>query len=78
MFFRNSFSDKLFQVGKVARTLREFVAENDVDVIHTQHLRMAQYTAGLNNSSTVLDLPDAYSLYWKRRSVQKKIRLRIL
>jgi len=73
----NVFSETPFQINyfkseRLARTLREFVAENDVDVIHTQHLRMAQYTAGLNNSSTVLDLPDAYSLYWKRRSVQKK------
>ncbi|MBK8983374.1 MAG: glycosyltransferase [Ignavibacteria bacterium] len=73
----NVFSDTPFQINyfksdRLADTLREFVAENDVDVIHTQHLRMAQYTAGLKNSSTVLDLPDAYSLYWKRRSVLKK------
>ncbi len=33
---------------------------------------MAQYTAGLKNVSTVLDLPDAYSMYWERRASQKK------
>lgn len=69
----NLFSAKPFQVnyfhsGKFEETLDEFLNKNNIDIIHTQHLRMSQYTYNLNNVMRVLDLPDAYSLYWKRRS----------
>ena len=59
VFSQTPFQINYFKSERLAYTLREFVSENDIDVIHTQHLRMAQYTAGLKNCSTVLDLPDA-------------------
>jgi glycosyltransferase involved in cell wall biosynthesis len=59
-YFRSSIFEKL---------LNDFIGKHNIDVIHTQHLRMAQYTYKINNIPTVLDLPDAYSLYWKRRSM---------
>ena len=37
------------------------------DAIHVQHLRMAQYLDRADRSHAILDLPDAFSLYWKRR-----------
>lgn len=49
--------------------LNDFIAGQNIDVIHTQHLRMSQYTYKIKNIPTILDLPDAYSLYWKRRSM---------
>jgi sugar transferase (PEP-CTERM/EpsH1 system associated) len=65
------FSSKPFQVAyfksrKMKQTVLGFLANNAVDVIHTQHLRMAQFTAAISKPK-ILDLPDAFSLYWKRR-----------
>ncbi|MFM1898870.1 MAG: hypothetical protein RL577_1110 [Bacteroidota bacterium] len=37
------------------------------DAIHVQHLRMGQYLDNRVPENAVLDLPDAFSLYWKRR-----------
>jgi glycosyltransferase involved in cell wall biosynthesis len=59
----NYFKSKIFK-----EQLKDFISQYSIDVIHTQHLRMAQYTHKINDIPTVLDLPDAYSLYWKRRS----------
>lgn len=55
-----------FRSRKMKRTIEDFILKNKIDVIHTQHLRMAQFTldAGIPK---ILDLPDAFSLYWKRR-----------
>lgn len=55
-----------FRSRKMKHTVNRFMERNPVDVIHTQHLRMAHFTAGLNHPK-ILDLPDAFSLYWKRR-----------
>ncbi|MEO8209063.1 MAG: glycosyltransferase [bacterium] len=70
----NIFSPLPFQINYfksniMEKLLNEFIAKHNIDVIHTQHLRMSQYTNKVNNIPTVLDLPDAYSLYWKRRSM---------
>ena len=39
----------------------------EYDAIHVQHLRMSQFFDGNVPSHAILDLPDAFSLYWKRR-----------
>ncbi len=52
--------------------LKTFLAKQSIDVIHTQHLRMSQYTASLKDYPRILDLPDAYSLYWQRRNKVKR------
>lgn len=57
-----------FRSDKFEKLLNEFISDHDIDAIHTQHLRMSQYTSEIKNIPTILDLPDAYSLYWKRRS----------
>lgn len=70
------FSSKPFQIiyfesSEFRDKLMSFLSENKVDVIHTQHLRMSQYTSGLKDYKKILDLPDAYSLYWERRTKMK-------
>jgi sugar transferase (PEP-CTERM/EpsH1 system associated) len=42
------------------------------DAIHVQHLRMGQYFDQHVPAHAVLDLPDAFSLYWKRRMENAK------
>ncbi|MDQ3021782.1 MAG: glycosyltransferase family 4 protein [Bacteroidota bacterium] len=70
----NIFSSRPFQINyfrssALEKLLYDFISKHNIDVIHTQHLRMSQYTYKINNIPTILDLPDAYSLYWKRRSM---------
>lgn len=56
-----------FRSGRMKEQLNEILSKESIDIIHTQHLRMSQYTCDLGNVKRILDLPDAYSLYWKRR-----------
>jgi sugar transferase (PEP-CTERM/EpsH1 system associated) len=42
------------------------------DAIHVQHLRMGQYLDKRVPKNAILDLPDAFSLYWKRRMENAK------
>lgn len=65
------FSNIPFQVAyfkslKMNRLVQDFLSKNEIDIIHTQHLRMAQFTSEIEMPK-ILDLPDAFSLYWKRR-----------
>jgi sugar transferase (PEP-CTERM/EpsH1 system associated) len=55
-----------FKSAKMKRMVKFAVDRYDIDVVHTQHLRMSQYTKKLDLPK-VLDLPDAFSLYFKRR-----------
>jgi len=57
-----------FSTKKFKNLVDRFVCENKTDIIHTQHLRMSQYTYDIKNIKRILDLPDAYSLYWERRA----------
>ncbi|MFM9943914.1 MAG: glycosyltransferase [Bacteroidia bacterium] len=70
------FSNLPFQVAyfkstKMKSLVQTFLAKNNTDIIHTQHLRMAQFTSEINIPK-ILDLPDAFSLYWKRRIENQK------
>ena len=65
-------SKKPFQVhyfsSKAMRNqLNEIISENSFDAIHVQHLRMAQYLHKEQHIPRILDLPDAFSLYWQRK-----------
>jgi sugar transferase (PEP-CTERM/EpsH1 system associated) len=61
-----------FRSKQMADKLSSFLSSHSIDVIHTQHLRMSQYTKELEEYPRILDLPDAYSLYWKRRKEVKR------
>jgi sugar transferase (PEP-CTERM/EpsH1 system associated) len=56
-----------FQDGAMRRRLEEMLKMHRYDAIHVQHLRMAPYLAKKQSIPRILDLPDAFSLYWKRR-----------
>ena len=56
-----------FQSRKFSEQLKKILDQNQYDVIHVQHLRMAQYFETAAPENAILDLPDAFSLYWQRR-----------
>ncbi len=64
---RTPFQVAYFRHAGMHKMLKKFLSTHDIDVIHTQHLRMSQYTRDIKDIPRILDLPDAYSLYWKRR-----------
>lgn len=67
-FFRDEpFQVRYFHSKKMNEKIKTLLSNNKYDAIHVQHLRMAQYWNDKKNVARVLDLPDAYSLYWKRR-----------
>lgn len=56
-----------FRSQTMKRLIRSVVANEKPDCVHVQHIRMAQYADCLEGVPAILDLPDAFSLYWKRR-----------
>lgn len=56
-----------FKSKEFQQTLNRQLKEHTYDAIHVQHLRMAQYFPNPGTLPVVLDLPDAFSLYWQRR-----------
>ncbi len=56
-----------FQDAAMRRKLKEVLAAHRYDAVHVQHLRMAPYLVSESNIPRILDLPDAFSLYWQRR-----------
>lgn len=66
------FSKKPLQVGffrskRMKESIDELLRVEHFDAVHIQHLRLAQYWKNKTEIPRILDLPDAYSLYWKRR-----------
>jgi sugar transferase (PEP-CTERM/EpsH1 system associated) len=60
-----------FKSRRMAHALKQVLESSSFDAIHTQHLRMSQYTREVKIPK-ILDLPDAYSLYWERRKKSKR------
>jgi sugar transferase (PEP-CTERM/EpsH1 system associated) len=56
-----------FQDSAMEHKLKEVLSAHSYDAVHVQHLRMAPYLAKDKSIPRILDLPDAFSLYWKRR-----------
>ena len=56
-----------FKSNVFASRLKQLLAEEKYDAIHVQHIRMAQYAIPYKQYFRILDLPDAFSLYWQRR-----------
>ena len=61
-----------FQSGAMRVKLDELLASHKYDAIHVQHLRMSPYLANRKEVPRILDLPDAFSLYWERRKTIKR------
>ncbi len=67
-FFRKEpFQVRYFHSEAMAGKVKQLQQQHHYDAVHVQHLRMAQYWAKDKSVPRILDLPDAYSLYWKRR-----------
>ncbi len=66
------FQVRYFSSAAMKRQIETLHRQHRYDAVHVQHLRMAQYWAGIKDVPRILDLPDAYSLYWKRRVDAKK------
>jgi sugar transferase (PEP-CTERM/EpsH1 system associated) len=56
-----------FQAAEMQRQLNTLLDRHTYDAVHVQHLRMAPYLAAYSHIPRILDLPDAFSLYWQRR-----------
>jgi len=61
-----------FQSKEMKAKLTQLLDNNHYDAVHVQHLRMAPYLAQENEIPRILDLPDAFSLYWERRKAVKR------
>ncbi|RQO31055.1 hypothetical protein DBR32_10135 [Taibaiella sp. KBW10] len=56
-----------FESAAMHEKVKDLLHQHTYDAVHVQHLRMAQYFEHQYQVPRILDLPDAYSLYWKRR-----------
>ena len=56
-----------FKSNEFSVRLKQLLSEEKYDAIHVQHIRMAQYAIPYKQYFRILDLPDAFSLYWQRR-----------
>ncbi len=72
IFRKEPFQVRYFNARAMEKQLEILRQQHQYDAVHVQHLRMAQYWAGNKSVPRILDLPDAYSLYWKRRIDAKK------
>jgi len=61
-----------FKSTGFSKKVKQLIDENNYDAIHVQHLRMAQYAINISHPNVILDLPDAFSLYWERRKTVKR------
>jgi sugar transferase (PEP-CTERM/EpsH1 system associated) len=67
-----------FQSGEMKNKLDEVLSRHTFDAIHVQHLRMSPYLKDRKDLPRILDLPDAFSLYWERRKkIQRNLPRRI-
>jgi sugar transferase (PEP-CTERM/EpsH1 system associated) len=69
-FSQLPFQIAFFQSNKFRKKLRNLLETQQYDAIHVQHIRMAQYFKDIDKSRVILDLPDAFSMYWQRRKEQ--------
>lgn len=67
VFKKKPFQVAYFHSSKMVQTITNVHKTEHYDAVHVQHLRMAQYWSDYQDIPRILDLPDAYSLYWKRR-----------
>ncbi len=59
--------------------LTHLLTHNKYDAVHVQHLRMAQFAMNKKGIRRILDLPDAFSLYWQRRkAIKRNVLVRLL
>ena len=60
-----------FKAAAMQQKLEQVLSVHKFDAVHVQHLRMSPYLANHKEIPRILDLPDAFSLYWERRMKMK-------
>lgn len=58
-----------FQSPAMRAKLQEVLQADKFDAVHVQHLRMSPYLAHNKDVPRILDMPDAFSMYWERRKI---------
>ena len=61
-----------FRSAEMQALLNNVLSRHRFDAVHIQHLRMSPYLAERQDIPRILDLPDAFSLYWERRKKIKR------
>ena len=61
-----------FHSEEMKKQLDVLLSKHSYDAVHVQHLRMSPYLSGRKDVARILDLPDAFSLYWERRKNVKR------
>lgn len=61
-----------FQSDRFMGLLQSLMQSQSFDAVHVQHIRMGWYFRKLSKENAILDLPDAFSLYWQRRAERAK------
>lgn len=72
VFNQIPFQVHYFRSNAMSLALDNLLNRIQFDVVHVQHLRMAQYLSKRNDIPRILDLPDAFSLYWQRKQAATK------
>lgn len=67
VFGSKPFQVHYFRSSAMHQAVRRVLEEHQFDAVHVQHLRMAQYLHRQQQLPRILDLPDAFSLYWQRK-----------
>lgn len=75
--YKEPFQVRYFHSRKMEAKINELIITQEYDAVHVQHLRMAPYWAYFNDIPRILDMPDAFSLYWKRRIESSKGLLKV-
>lgn len=69
---KNPLQVNYFKSKMMKQQVDKLIQNENYDCIHVQHLRMAQYAEKHISNYRILDLPDAFSLYWQRRKKIKR------
>ncbi len=67
LFSKSPLQVLYFKSAKMQQRIDALLGKETYDAVHVQHLRMAPYLQHHKEVRCILDLPDAFSLYWDRR-----------
>lgn len=67
-----------FSSAAMRSAVDKMLSNHNFDAVHVQHLRMSPYFLEKKNIPRILDMPDAFSLYWERRKkIQNNVLLKV-
>ncbi len=72
IFNKVPFQVLYFKSQEMKEALDNLMKNEHLDAVHVQHIRMSPYLKDKQDIPRILDLPDAFSLYWERRKSIKR------